>query len=102
MGFAAKATKSKQLRRAFMPRAHFMSEILGGSGYFSHALRFPFELVVRFAIHSGGESEFPGRVLLLSKGLIDPGQLVVDRSILIGSYGDLVLLFRFAVIVELR
>ena len=77
-----------------------MLKILGGSGYFCHALRLLFKLVVRFAIQCGRQREFTGRVILLSKRLVNPRQLVVDRTIVIGRHGNLELLFRFPVVAE--
>ncbi len=77
-----------------------MLRIFGGFCYFSQALRLLFELAVRFAVQGRGESEFPGCLLLLAQGLVNPRELVVDRTIAIVGHCDLEMHFCFPVVAE--
>jgi len=74
--------------------------IFNGSSYFSEALRLFFELFVRFTIQRRGEGEFTLSFLFFAQGLVKLGQLVVNRSIVIGGYGDLEVFFRLPVVAE--
>ena len=74
--------------------------IFDGSSYFSQTLRSLFEFLVRFTIQCSGKGKFTRSLLLLAQGLVNPGQLVVNRSIVIGGYGDLEVFFRLPVVAE--
>jgi hypothetical protein len=78
-----------------------MLRFFGVFCYFSQALRLLFELAVGFTVQRRGDSEFTGSVLLLAQGLVNPRELVVDRTIVIVGHCDLEMLFRFPVVAEL-